>query len=595
MLQISEDEKVVDSELHTNSNSAVDQTDFNKKYTLLIVDDNAANRIVLKGMLSKLGYSVIVAEDGKQAVEMFRVEQPDMIFMDVMMPVMDGYEAAELIRSESNSSRTPILFVTALTDDHALVKCVEAGGDDFISKPYSPVILKAKVEVTLRNSDIYKKLQLKNSQLLLRDQEVAADLDIAERILSKITRDDAFDVKNINYYLSPMEQLNGDLIIVAHKPDGGQIYLLGDFTGHGLGAAIGGMVVFDVFKTMAIKGFSVNQIASEINRKLKEILPLGRFLAVGFVELNSEHSKALVWNGGLPDLYLCRNKSGEVVTIPSTNLPLGVVDSHEIEFVSETFQINMGDQFFLYSDGVIEAENHNDEFFGSRRLDKLIRSDNQRENLFKKILENVEDFAEGRSQTDDISLLEIICNPARVGDAQKIMRKAMLPATSWSMDFIVDSGLIKQADVVPSIVNMIVDIQGLNHCQKTIYLIMTELYTNALEHGLLDIDSKLKSDSDNGFDKYYKERDRALAGLDKGTITINVKHEPTGDGGKLTMRIAHDGDGFDVDTTQDLINDAEQNDRVYRRGIRLVKSLTERLDYEDFGKVVEVDYVWKED
>ncbi len=595
MLPISEYEKDVVSELVSGDNSVVDQIDLNKKYTLLIVDDNAANQVVLKGMLSKLGYNVIVADDGQEAVDMFRAEQPDMILMDVMMPVMDGYEATKIIRSEQQSTNLPIFFLTAITDEHALVKCVEVGGDDVISKPYSPIILKAKVEASLRNSDVYKKLQVQNSALHIREQEVAADLDIAERILSKITREEAFDVKNIKYYLSPMQQLNGDLIIVAHKPDGGQIYLLGDFTGHGLGAAIGGMVVFDVFKTMAIKGFSINQIASEVNRKLREILPIGRFLAVGFVELNIDHSKALVWNGGLPDIYLCKNISGEVKNIPSTNLPLGVVDSHEIEFVSETLQIDQGDQFFLYSDGVIEAENHNDEFYSTKRLDNLIRSEKETKNLFSKILNDVEEFSCGHPQTDDISLLEIICDPATVGNAQKTTQKAVLPAASWSMDFTVDSDLVKHADVVPSIVSMIVDIQGLHHCQKTIYLIITELYTNALEHGLLDIDSKLKSDSDNGFDKYYKERDRALAALDEGTITINIKHKPSGDGGVLTVRISHDGDGFDVETTQGLLEECEQDDRVHGHGIKLVKSLTDRLDYEDFGKVVEVDYVWKGD
>ena len=233
--------------------------------------------IVLKGMLQNSGYDVLVAESGRQAIDVFKEEQPDLILMDIMMPDMDGYEAAEIIKQESGTNFIPIMFLTAITDDEALAKGVESGGNDFLSKPYNPVILNARITALLRTRDLYVEKQKQNEILNLKEEEIAQDLDIADRVLSKISKDEAFDVTNIRYHLSPMEQLNGDIIIVAHKPDGGQIYLLGDFTGHGLGAAIGGMIVFDVFKTMAGKGFSIIQIISEINQKLREVLPTGRF------------------------------------------------------------------------------------------------------------------------------------------------------------------------------------------------------------------------------------------------------------------------------------------------------------------------------
>lgn len=564
--------------------------------TLLLVDDDSVNRIVLKGMLTKYGYNVMVAEDGDQAVKMHQQKQPDLILMDVMMPVMDGYEAAEIIKKNSINSYTPLMFLTAITDDDALAKCVESGGDDFLSKPYSPVILKAKIEALLRMRDLYKEKQIQNEILSVREEEAASDLDIAERILSKITKGDAFDVTNINYYLSPMEQLNGDIIIVSHKPDGGQIYMLGDFTGHGLGAAIGGMVVFDVFKTMAAKGFAVTQIITEINRKLREVLPTGRFLAAGFIELDADHTVASIWNGGLPDIYFRNNQTGVTTNYSSLHLPLGVVESHDLDLMTETVALSHHDQFILYSDGLIEGENRNGEFFGTDRLENCIFNEKEPKNIFPGIMKNIADFCQGQPQRDDLSILEIYCDPSKTSlKEQKIVTKSLLPASSWTLDFCVQEDVIKQAEIIPSLVQMVVDVQGLHHYQKPLYLIMTELFSNALEHGLLDLDSKLKSTSD-GFEQYYKARKKAIEDLDSGSITFNLKHLPCSDGGKLTLRITHDGDGFDVESAQSLMNTASDNTaELHGRGVKLVKTLTERLEYEDFGKTVEVDYIWKEE
>ncbi len=576
------------------SSLAPGESDQNNDVKILIVDDDSVNRIVLKGMLLKYGFDVLVAEDGLESVEIFRREKPHLILMDVMMPGMNGYEAVEIIKQESGTDFVPVMFLTAITDDEALAKCVESGGDDFLSKPYSPIILKARIDALLRARNLYIEKLQQNEILSIREEEVARDLDIAERVLSKITKDETFDVTNIKYYLSPMEQLNGDIIIVAHKPDGGQIYLLGDFTGHGLGAAIGGMIVFDVFKTMATKGFSITRIISEINRKLREVLPTGRFLAAGLVELDAEHTVASVWNGGLPDIYLRRNQTGAIINFPSTHLPLGVLDSHDLKLKPDTIKISHNDQFFVYSDGVIEAENNEGDFFGNDKLEFCI-SENNPDKIFPAILKNISRFCGTCPPRDDLSLLEIFCDPARTGSKeQQSVKKAMLPAVNWSMDYTVDADAIRETEIIPYLVQMIVDVQGLLHFQKPLYLILTELYSNALEHGLLDLDSMLKS-SPEGFEEYYEKRAKGLKSLSDGSITFNLKHEPYLKGGKLTIRISHDGDGFDFEATQSLLEAFDENETQHGRGIKLVESLTQRLDYEDFGKTVEVDYIWQEE
>ena len=270
-----------------------------------------------------------------------------------------------------------------------------------------------------------------------------------------------------------------------------------------------------------------------------------------------------------------------------------MVESHDLDLKTDTVRINHHDQFFLYSDGVIEAENNKGEFFENDKLEDCIKENNP-EDIFPNILKSIFDFCDDCPQRDDLSLLEIICDPAMTAlREQKTITKSMLPAVSWSLDYKVEADAIRETEIIPSLVQMIVDFQGLRHYQKQLYIILTELYANALEHGLLDINSELKS-SPEGFEQYYAERDQALANLSEGSISFNLRHEPYGEGGKLTLRISHDGDGFDIESTQSLLSSSDDDTRLYGRGIKLVKSLTDRLVYEDFGKTVEVDYVWEQ-
>ena len=86
----------------------------------LIVDDELTNRMILRSLLKKQGYDSVEAENGRQAVELFRERQPDIIFMDVMMPEMDGYEATRIIKAEAGNRFIPVIFLTAVTDEESL-------------------------------------------------------------------------------------------------------------------------------------------------------------------------------------------------------------------------------------------------------------------------------------------------------------------------------------------------------------------------------------------------------------------------------------------------------------------------------------------
>ena len=105
------------------------------KMKVLAVDDNRTNLHILQVFLKKLGHEVILAENGEEAVKKFESESPDLVLLDIMMPVMDGFEAARKIKGMTRDRWTPVIFLSALNRDENLVEGLDAGADDYLTKP----------------------------------------------------------------------------------------------------------------------------------------------------------------------------------------------------------------------------------------------------------------------------------------------------------------------------------------------------------------------------------------------------------------------------------------------------------------------------
>jgi len=136
---------------------------------VLAVDDNRTNLHILQVFLKKLGHEVLTAENGREALECFERERPDLVLLDIMMPVMDGFEAARRIKAQTAQHWVPIIFLSALNRDENLVEGLEAGGDDYLTKPINFVVLEAKV----RSMQRALFLQQRASEAMRRMQSVS--------------------------------------------------------------------------------------------------------------------------------------------------------------------------------------------------------------------------------------------------------------------------------------------------------------------------------------------------------------------------------------------------------------------------------------
>ncbi|MDH5471407.1 MAG: response regulator, partial [Gammaproteobacteria bacterium] len=161
----------------------------NNQITVLIVDDDITNRLILRTLIKETGYTSIEAENGQQAVDACLNNHIDIVLMDVMMPVMNGYESARQIKSNSKTF-IPLIFLTALADEASLAKCIEAGGDDFLTKPYNHVILRSKIESMLRIGVLYKKIEKQNIELNKHAARIDHEINVAKNVFANILNHD---------------------------------------------------------------------------------------------------------------------------------------------------------------------------------------------------------------------------------------------------------------------------------------------------------------------------------------------------------------------------------------------------------------------
>ena len=555
--------------------------------SVLVADDIEANRELLKAILKRQGYLIYTADNGAQAVAAYEKFRPDIILLDIMMPLMDGYEAARLIKDGAKGQFTPIIFLTAQSDEEALARCIEMGGDDFIVKPIRATILRSKISSLIRMRDSHRELEIQRKELQRQHDRLRYEHEITEQVFAKIIGNQALDGDNIKCELSPMAVANGDIVLAATTPAGNQLVLLGDFTGHGLSAAIGAIPVSEVFYAMTAKGLGVRDIAAEINRKLCHYLPTGQFLAACLLEWDHRAGVIRVWNGGIPDILIVGHKGDGVKKVASGNLPIGIVQDEAFELFIETLAVQNGDRIYLFSDGLIESRNGQGQMFGQDRLERLIAGNLVRARLFEEIRQEAAAFRKDQPQSDDITLVEVLCDTAYL---EKILEanKAHRRTANWKMSLRMGPDELLDFDPLSLATVLLNGVPSLKNHQSFIYMIIVELYTNALEHGVLGMDGSLKKSPD-GFSRHYAERKRRLAQAAKAWIHLDMECFADRHGGELIIQIEDSGSGFDSKSAV-----AEENNAGTRgRGIKLVRSLCRSLSYNESGNYAKAVYAWQ--
>lgn len=250
-----------------------------------------------------------------------------------------------------------------------------------------------------------KELEEKNQILNNLNEEMKSDLMVAEELQKKLFTDFSTPAfLDIYTIFKPYSHVSGDIFNIKEQPDGSVSIFIGDGTGHGIAAAFT-TIMARIGLSQKAEEKSAIDLLKHLNSLLEEHLPDDRFMSAIFTNVNSQGVLTTA-NAGHPPLLII-TREGEVKKLKNAGLLLGLFNSDNLELTLEQYQLNPGDRVFLYTDGLTERKNPNNEMFGIARFENCLQKNNAEgiERQILCLLENLELFSESIPPDDDMTLI----------------------------------------------------------------------------------------------------------------------------------------------------------------------------------------------
>jgi len=383
---------------------------------ILVVDDTPLNISVITGAL-KDTYRTKVATNGPKALTIAAAEEkPDLILLDVMMPEMDGYEVCRRLKADPSTREIPVIFLTAQTEAEDETRGFEVGAVDYVHKPFSPAVMKARVHTHL----VLRETRAKLARQL---QTIQQELETARKIQLSILPSQLPTIRDLDIatrYI-PMTSVAGDFydfIVVDEQHVG---ILVADVSGHGMPAALIASMLKIALAAQQEWASDPAKVLSGLNQSL-----CGKFhdhyVTAAYVYLDMEKRIARYGGAGHPPILMCSGTTGRVQELDENGFFLSWIA--DATYSSKEIPLSSGDWIVLYSDGITETVNRSEEEFGRERFRAFIEKNSflTPDEFATKLLEEVHTFS-GRTrdeESDDDTTLALV----HIRDMDIVIQKA---------------------------------------------------------------------------------------------------------------------------------------------------------------------------
>ncbi len=317
--------------------------DTDNRLSILIVDDNPVNLKLLETILTKDGYRVFSAADGPSARKLAAHERPDLILLDIRMPEEDGFEVIKLLKKNAGTMAIPVIFLTGVSEIDAKLSGFELGAVDYITKPFHPREVLARVRLHL-------KLSIATNSMIASQAEKLKQITEAQAAL--LTTPAMQPEARFGVYYHALQEAGGDFYDVLAISQSIFGYFLADFSGHDIKTSYLTASVKALLKQNTSPVYQPLESMKMINDVLAEIMPEGKYLTACYARLNRKAKQMILINAGHPPMiYVPKQGQAEIMEMEGD--VLGIFK--DVYFGQRQMEVAAGDRFFLYSDGLIES------------------------------------------------------------------------------------------------------------------------------------------------------------------------------------------------------------------------------------------------
>ena len=330
---------------------------------ILVADDDPLSRRLLVRALTTAGFTCRESADGIEALKILHREAPSLLLLDFDMPGLNGTQVLKRLRADQNPAlaQLPAIMLTGHGGEESEVRCLEAGADDFVTKPVNEAVLRARIETQLRLRSMRRQLQQQNDELEAWRKNLERDLEAARLTQQSLIpqKGPALEGWDVAAVYRPVIQVGGDIYGWFRMADGRTLFWIADATGHGASAALLTTLAKLLFHHGGVEHTMPALIMRAVNNDFRSIFGARSFMTAMCVALDSSNGRASVVGAGHPPLLVARH-NGAAEAIASSAPPLGLVERSN--FIETEVDLAPGDAFLLYTDGLyggneeVEAE-----------------------------------------------------------------------------------------------------------------------------------------------------------------------------------------------------------------------------------------------
>lgn len=379
---------------------------------ILVVDDTEANRDLLARRLTRHGHEVETVESGVLAIARLRAEQFDVVLLDIMMPVMNGYEVLEVLKHDGALRHIPVIVITAIDDMSSIVRCIELGAEDHLPKPFNASLLKARIDASLAKKRLRDREQI-------YAQSLERELEIGRNIQTSFLPEQLPIVNGweASVCFRPARQVAGDFYDLFTVPGSDRlIVVVADVCGKGVGAAVF-MAAFRTairaltehsVQSSAATGASVDlaKLVGFVNDYIATTHARSNMFTTMFFGMLEPSTGHIVYVNAGHDPPLIVRGDGAVERLAPTGPAVGLLPG--LGFTVDNTTLGVGDVLFAFTDGIVDARNADGESFGEARvLARAAQPIPSAASLVAGIESHVVEHIGGVDQFDDITMLAL--------------------------------------------------------------------------------------------------------------------------------------------------------------------------------------------